>query len=263
MAKSSYDEVEDILGYQFRDRSLLRIALTHGSAKTKSRPSNERLEFLGDAVLGFVVTDFLYAEDEEIDEGRMTKVKAQVVSRKCLTDVAGQLGLAAELDVGRMFSDPSQLPSKILGNAVEAILGAIWLDGGLDGAIDFVDEFFGAAIDEALEAPGDRDYKSRLGQWAQQRYHVSPTYELDEVEGLDHALTFHVSVVVEGVTLGDARGLSKKAAEQEAARRALEHLESTASKTPPASPRKNSNPDEFGAGLFDNDPTRRPRRPIL
>ena len=226
MAGPDQARLEQAMNYRFRDPGLLRLALTHGSAKSHKRPSNERLEFLGDSVLGFIVTDFLYAESAEIDEGRMTQVKAQVVSRKCLVEVAHELGISRHLNVGRMFSHHSEVPSKILGNAVEAIIGAIWLDGGLDPAIDFVDEFFGEAIDEALRAPGRRDYKSRLGQWAQRKYQAPPVYELDEVEGPDHELTFHVSVFANGELLAEADGQSKKAAEKSAARLALSRLAS-------------------------------------
>ena len=216
---------EACLGHRFEDRDLLVKALTHGSAKTDDKPSNERLEFLGDAILGMIVSTLLFADHPGSNEGRLTKIKAQAVSKRSLYGVAERLGLVDFVIVGNMFADRETITDSIVADCVETIIAAIYLDAGFDAAIDFVVGNFREAITAAAEAPGEADYKSRMGQWAQKTHGSNAVYEVRSVTGPDHDLTFTVAVVVNGESLAEASGSSKKAAEQEAARLALESLE--------------------------------------
>ena len=215
-------ECEEKLGYKFGDRSFLLRALTHASAKSDAYPSNERLEFLGDSILGMIVSALLFAEFTEHDEGRMTKIKAQAVSRSSLLAVAKVIGLQDYLIVGKMFEDRDSISDSIQADAVEALIAAVYLDGGFDVAIDFVVEHFKAAVVDAARSPGQQDFKSLLGQWAQKEFSCNPAYRVLDVNGPDHELVFLVEVSVGSRDLARAEGGSKKSAEQEAARIALE-----------------------------------------
>ena len=219
------DLCEECLKYRFRDRSHLVHALTHGSAKSDEEPSNERLEFLGDAILGMIVSTLIFAEVPQLDEGVMTKVRARTVSRPSLVAVAEEIELRRFIIVGKMFDQREAISESILGDAVEALIAAIYVDGGFDAAIDFVIRHFRPRLDEALHAPGTEDFKSRLGQWSQKALQLHPIYEVTSVDGPDHALVFEVRVLIDGEELASANGSTKKAAEQEAARQALVVLE--------------------------------------
>ncbi len=221
IADESLKECQERIGFHFQNESLLVRALTHGSAKTDTCPSNERDEFLGDSILGMIVSALLFAEEEELDEGRMTKIKAQVVARSSLEEVAERIGLRKYIIVGKMFDDRSSISSSIVADAVEAIIAAVYLDAGFDAAIDFVIFHFKATVVEAMRSPGRKDFKSLLGQWAQKVHSCNPVYRIIDMEGPDHQLIFSVKVIIDGATLAEAKGPSKKSAEQEAARLAL------------------------------------------
>lgn len=212
---------QESIGFHFEDQDLLVRALTHGSAKTDDHPSNERYEFLGDSILGMVVSALLFADAEKLDEGRMTKIKAQVVAKSSLKEVAERLGLRDHIIVGKMFDDRSSMSTSIIADAVEALIAAVYLDAGFDAAIDFVVFHFKAAVVEAMQDPGRKDYKSLLGQWSQKNHSCNPIYRVINMEGPDHHLTFSVKVTIDGETLAEAKGQNKKSAEQEAARLAL------------------------------------------
>ena len=214
-------ECQGRVGHQFEDPAFLIRALTHGSAKTDEAPSNERYEFLGDAILGMVISALLFADAEDLDEGRMTKIKAQVVNRRSLEEVAERIGLRDYIIVGKMFEDRGSISASIIADAVEAIIAAVYLDAGLDAAIDFVVRHFKDAVTEARQSPGMKDYKSLLGQWAQRQHACNPIYRITDTEGPDHQLVFSVKVLINQETLAEAKGSSKKSAEQEAARLAL------------------------------------------
>jgi ribonuclease-3 len=218
------DRLQEQLGYQFRNARFLEQAVTHGSAKSPMRPSNERLEFLGDSILGAVVSAFLFVEYPKLNEGRMTKAKAESVSTKCLQDVAEHWELAEVMTVGKMFRRVEDIRDSIVANAVEAIIGAVYLDSGFDRARAFILEHFSAIVRTAAESPGSQDYKSLLGTWTQRQFGTNPSYRVENTSGPDHERQFDVIVVVEGEVMGRASGTSKKAAEQEAAQRALVSL---------------------------------------
>ncbi|MCA9322614.1 MAG: ribonuclease III [Planctomycetes bacterium] len=223
-ADNKLEVLEARIDYRFRDRSLLVQALTHGSAKSTERKSNERLEFLGDAILDLVISAILFEDHPDLDEGWMTKVRAQTVSRRSLYTVARSLNLRDCMIVGRMFEHPSQLSDSILADAVEAIIAAVYVDGGIDAARAFCVREFRVTLDEALRAPGTTDYKSLLGQWAQRVHQRYPRYRVLSINGPDHELVFEVSVRVGDQDLATASGSSKKVAEQRAARIALESI---------------------------------------
>jgi ribonuclease-3 len=215
---------EERLGHRFADRDLLLAALTHASTKLAAGRSNERLEFLGDSVLGAVVSRILFDEHPDYEEGRLTKARAQIVSRRSLAEIGEGLGLQEFVVVGKMFASREQIAASVLSNAVEALVAAVFLDGGLEAAIAFVDRHFRAAIDHAATEPGGRDWKSMLGQRSQAGTAPSPRYVVLSTAGADHSRTFEVCVSIGGRRFRPAFGRSKKEAEQRAARAALREL---------------------------------------
>ena len=215
---------EDRIGYRFGDGELLVRALTHSSTRTTWSTSNERLEFLGDAILGAVVSLHLYAGHPEFQEGVMTRVKSRIVSRRSLARKARELDLAPLLRVGRMFPTPADITDSILSNALEAVLAAVYLDGGLDAAYSVVMNVFDESLRTAVEQPGRRDFKSALVQWAQQTRDGAPDYEVLSMAGPDHTRTFELRVHIGERAFPSAWGRSKKEAEQRAARAALVEL---------------------------------------
>lgn len=214
------ESIEARLGYPFRDRRLLVEALTHASCKDAEHPSNERLEFLGDAVLGLVVAHFLFSAFPELEEGPLTRVRSAVVSAKSLTVLARRLELDAALRCGRGLRK-DELPPSVLANVVEAVIGAMYLDGGLEAVRPFVLWGLEAALDEELATRAESNWKSLLQELTQQVERVTPTYAVLEERGPDHQKEFVVAVLVDGAERGRGVGPSKKAAEQAAARAAL------------------------------------------
>lgn len=216
--------LEQRLRYTFRDRALLDRALRHASAKGPERRSNERLEFLGDAVLGLVVAHFLFAAFPDEDEGRLTKLRSAVVSTRALAGMARKLGVVDELELGRGL-DRARLSSSVLADAVEALIGAAYLDsGGVDAVTGPI--LWGLADNiEAALSRGSRNYKSRLQEHTQQLHKRPPSYVVLEEQGPDHRKEFLVAVRLDDDELGRGRGPSKKLAEQAAAHDALARLE--------------------------------------
>jgi ribonuclease-3 len=221
---STLARCEHRLGHRFRERDLLLSALTHASTKLAAGRSNERLEFLGDSVLGTVVSRILFDEHPDFEEGRMTKARAQIVSRRSLAEIGQRLGLQEFVVVGKMFATRDHIASSVLSNAVEALVAAIFLDGGLEAATAFVERHFRGVIDHAANEPGGRDWKSLLGQWTQSHAHPSPKYVVLSTAGADHSKTFELCVAVGRRRFRAAFGRSKKEAEQRAARAALREL---------------------------------------
>ena len=220
-------DLEKKLDYRFRDQSLLHTALTHSSYANENRSEgavcNERLEFLGDSVLGVLVAGRLYHRQPEMPEGEMTRLRADLVCEQSLADVAEELELGQALRLGRgeEHTGGRKRPS-ILADAVEAILAAIYLDGGFEVAQRFVDRFVLSRADAGKKNVGD--YKTQLQELVQQRSGQVLTYPLLGEEGPDHDKTFTVQVALNGEILGVGRGRTKKQAEQAAARQALSAL---------------------------------------
>jgi ribonuclease-3 len=214
------------VGYTFSHRDNLEAALAHRSwcAETEGVASNERLEFLGDSVLGLVVTDHIYRTYPDLPEGELAKVRSSVVNAQALAEAALglQLGEAVRLGKGEDASGGREKPS-ILSDAFEAVIGAIYLDGGWEAAAEFVLRLLGGIIEEAAAGPGGQDYKTRLQELAAQHYPDLPRYIVED-DGPDHAKTFHARVYIGPDEQGEGRGRSKKQAEQAAARHAWETL---------------------------------------
>src|SRR3984893_4431352 len=193
-------------------------------SETAGASSNERLEFLGDAVLGLVVTDHLFRPSPGLPEGELAKVRASVVNSEALAEVAAglRLGEALLLGKGEDASGGHEKPS-ILADAMEAVIGAVYLDGGWAAAARLVMGLLGERIEEAALGPGGQDYKTRLQELAARRFEQLPRYEVLD-DGPDHAKRFYASVSVGGSVRGRGEGRSKKQAEQGAAREAWQAL---------------------------------------
>lgn len=224
MDDSLAERCREITSYAFRDRALLIQALTHASVATTRLESNERLEFLGDAVLGLVVCQELYERYEDLLEGQMTKIKSQVVSRRTCAEIAEQMGIAELLFLGKGMPAPARLPTSVTAAVFEALIGAIYLDGGPAPARKFILVNVGPYIDDAFASQHQRNYKSMLQQHAQRRWNATPDYHLLDEKGPDHSKCFEVVVSINGRHFSSAWGMNKKDAEQEAARRALTEL---------------------------------------
>jgi ribonuclease-3 len=193
-------------------------------AESGAAESNERLEFLGDAVLGLVVTDHIFRSFPELPEGELAKVRASVVNSSALAEVAATLNLGAALLLGKGEdqSGGREKPS-ILADAMEALIGAVYIDGGWDAAADLVMRLFGERMSEAAAGPGGQDYKTRLQELSARHLDALPHYVV-LAEGPDHAKHFHATVYIGAEAQGDGEGRSKKQAEQAAAREAWEKL---------------------------------------
>ncbi|MCI0678979.1 MAG: ribonuclease III [Actinobacteria bacterium] len=218
--------LEERLGYVFEDPLLLRLALTHRSvsAEDPARNDNERLEFLGDAVLQLVITDLLFRNYPHLAEGQMAKVRAAVVSRPTLAEIAARLELGEhiELAIGEERTGGRSKDS-ILADAVEAILGAVYLDCGMEAVTPVIVGLWSSKLAERSRRPGVKDYKTRL-QEELARTGRRPGYEV-EGSGPDHERRFLARVVIDGQVNGTGVGKSKREAEQEAARIALQRLD--------------------------------------
>lgn len=214
------------LGYEFADETLLRRALAHRSwcAEVGGQPSNERLEFLGDAVLGWVVAEIAYRRHGDLPEGKLTDLRKSVVNATALADVAGEIGLGEWLLLGKGedAAGGRQKPS-ILSDAFEAVLGAVYLDGGVEPAKALVARLFSERLDDAAGRLDRLDHKTVLQELTARLYDAAPVYLLTE-SGPDHSKTFKATVLVAGSALGAGEGKSKKLAEQQAASEAYDVL---------------------------------------
>jgi len=221
-----FAELTARLDHDFVDPSLLELALTHRSycAENPGHVSNERLEFLGDAVLGLVIADHLFAMHPEMPEGSLAKTRAAIVSEAPLAAAAEALGVGGALRLGRgeAASGGATKPS-ILSDALEAIFGAVFVDGGLDAARSLVLGVLAERIATAIADPGEGDHKSQLQEFAARHSMAAPVYEIGD-EGPDHDKRFFARVLIDGSVVGEGGGRSKKGAEQVAAGAALEHL---------------------------------------
>ena len=215
------------LGYRFQDPSLLRQALAHRSwcAEFPGNASNERLEFLGDAVLGWVVADLVYRAHAALAEGQLTDLRKAVVNAGALAQAALDIDLGAQLLLGK-GEDAAGGRGKpsILSDAFEAVIGAVYLDGGTQAAYDLITRLVGPQLVDAGARIGGFDHKTALQELAA-RLLVNPPVYLVSEEGPDHAKKFHAVVRVDGRVLGEGEGRSKKQAEQAAAQVAREVLE--------------------------------------
>lgn len=222
--KEPLEEVENILQYRFRDRTLLQKALTHRSWEGSGN-ANERLEFLGDAVLGQAVSEFLFHEYPELNEGDLTKMKSSLVNEAVLARVFSEFGLGDYVYLSREEEKSGgRSKSSITADAMEAIFGAIYLDGGYENASSTITRLLLADYEDLLNDESTYNYKGELLELIQLNGRGVPRYEVVEEIGPDHEKVFVVSVSVELERIGTGRGTTKKEAEQRAAKMALEYI---------------------------------------
>jgi ribonuclease-3 len=217
--------IQSVLGHTFQDRSLLKEALTHASLgyeTQKTQPDNQRLEFLGDAVLQLVLSEMIYLQFGRADEGLLTKVRAQLVSTKALAIVARRINLGGFILMGRAEeNNGGRERESTLADTLEALAGAIYLDGGIDATKKIAHHLFHQQILDFGNTPTDQNPKGQLQEILQSISPQSPTYQIIDESGPDHAKSFHATVMWGGRELGRGLGKSKKDAEVEAARVAL------------------------------------------
>jgi len=217
MGDTTLYRCEQQIGYSFKDRFWLKKALTHSSIKAEGRPSNERLEFLGDAVLGMVISDHLFRSFRDRGEGELTRMKSIVVSRATLAKRSAALGLQNFISLGKGMLHSDELPPSVMGNVIEAIIGAVFIDGGIEPARELVLDVLSADIREVATNRNHVNFKSLLQQLAQREFASTPTYKVVRHLGPDHDKSFEVVAVISGRQFESAWGRSKKEAEQGAA----------------------------------------------
>jgi ribonuclease III len=219
------EELERRLGYAFRARKLLETALTHRSAVARCGGNNEKLEFLGDAVLDLAISELLMERFPEATEGDLSKVRAALVNATMLAAKATDLDLGAWLRLGRGEErSGGRRKGSILASACEAVFGAVFLDGGFEAARGVVARLFAAELERPLRSHLT-DHKTRLQEVTQRRFRETPVYQLVQASGPDHDKAFVAEIRIGGRLYGRGEGKSKKAAEQRAALEALETLE--------------------------------------
>lgn len=218
------DECQATIGYRFRQPELLRAALTHTSGANTRLASNERMEFLGDSVLGLVCCEQLYVRFPEYEEGDMTKVKSAVVSRRVCARMSKKLHLGDFLFLGRGMNSHYDVPANMLADVFESLVAAIYLDGGLDAAKGFLLDLIVPEI-ELAAGGGHGNHKSSLQQMAQRRFGDTPRYRVLDEQGPDHNKCFKVAAEFGKQRYPAAWGINKKEAEQKAAMNALAALQ--------------------------------------
>jgi ribonuclease III len=218
------DACQRAIHYHFRDLGLLENALTHSSIKSDDRPSYERMEFLGDSVIGLVIAEYLYNLLPDCDEGELTKVKSMVVSTDGLADAAKVCGLDRFLAVGRGILMKDAVPRSLVADVFEGVVGAVYLDRGYETVRLYILDLLRPHIEKALSDRGARNFKSVLQQVAQRDSGETPYYEVLRESGPEHSRVFEVAAVVGRRRFGVARAPTKKEAEQAAAKLALQTI---------------------------------------
>lgn len=224
-------ELEKILDITFSNKDLLAEAVTHRSFLNESDNnvnSNERLEFLGDAVLELLVSDFLFKKFPEFPEGRLTNLRSAIVNTKTLGNIGNTLKFGTFLRLSKgEEAGGGRTNNSLLADVFEAVLGAIYLDKGIKVTEKLLEKHLYPYIDEVLKTGAYNDFKSVLQEKVQEKYRITPTYEVIREEGPDHSKTFFSKVVIGEKNIGEGKGKSKQEAEQDAARIALESLKIT------------------------------------
>jgi ribonuclease III len=227
------EKLQRRIGYRFKDQNLLLSALTHASGAEHRLASNERLEFLGDAILGAVVCEILFHQYPENLEGELTRLKSIVVSRQTCAKLSEALGMQEFLILGKGMTTHPSVPSSLLADVFESLVAAIYLDGGDGASRRFICDAVGPEIELAVEGETGSNYKSLLQQLAQREHGATPTYQLLDEKGPDHSKCFKVAAQIGSSRYEPAWGRNKKEAEQLAARNALDQL---AGQPPSAAP---------------------------
>jgi ribonuclease-3 len=220
------------IGYTFVDKALLRAALTHASGAEHRLASNERLEFLGDAILGAVVCELLYRQYPDYLEGDLTRIKSIVVSRQTCAKISEALGMQEFLILGKGMTTHPDVPPSLLADVFESLVAAIYLDGGDAAAREFIEAYIGPEVELAAGGESGGNYKSLLQQLAQREYGTTPTYLLLDEKGPDHSKCFKIAAELGSTRYQPAWGRNKKEAEQRAARNALSEINGEAAPFP-------------------------------
>jgi len=218
------EHCQDVLNYTFRNPTYLREALTHASGANHRLASNERLEFLGDAILGAIVCELLFRKFPEYLEGDLTRIKSVVVSRRTCAKISQELGFDEFLVLGKGMGSQDETPSSVMADVFESLIGAIYLDGGMEAAKRFIVRHIESEIDATVEGHGGVNYKSNFQQLAQRQFGETPTYLLLDEKGPDHSKCFKVAAQIGRQRYAPAWGRNKKDAEQRAAMNALSQL---------------------------------------
>lgn len=219
-------ELQEIIGYSYKNEDYLIEALTHSSYanenKKKNKKYNERLEFLGDSVLGIIISNYLYKDQEDLPEGDLTKIRANIVCEESLKEAADTIKLGKYLFLGKGEEiTGGRERTSIIADTFEALIGSIYLDGGLDAATTFVYKVMDTIIVDAVEGRIFRDYKTQLQEMLQSRTDEKIAYDVVEEKGPDHDKKFVMEVRLGKKVLGSGEGKSKKEAEQKAAKKAI------------------------------------------
>jgi len=217
-------QLEQLLDYRFSDPSILKEALAHSSQAKNRLLSNERLEFLGDSVLALVVCQTLFTQFPDYLEGDLTKIKSRLVSRKTCSKLANSLGLSEFVRVGKGMGRSRAMSGSIAAGTFEAIIAAIYLDGGFEAAAEFLLKLLGPIIEKTDAQQHQENFKSMLQQHSQQELNTTPFYELLDEKGPDHNKCFETAAVIRNKRFPSAWGITKKEAEQKAAYNALVEL---------------------------------------
>jgi ribonuclease III len=218
---------EERIGYRFNDPELLQAALTHASGADHRLLSNERMEFLGDAILGFVICEHLFQNYPQQLEGEMTRIKSIVVSRQCCARLSRRLKLQEFLILGKGMAAHPNLPSSLLSDLFEALIAAIYLDGGFEPSRQFIETHVFPEVDAAAAGELEGNFKSQLQQFAQRERGATPIYRLLDEKGPDHSKCFKIAAHIGPETYHAAWGRNKKEAEQRAACNALAQINET------------------------------------
>lgn len=226
---AEYAPLQELLGYQFHDLALLRQSLTHRSFVNESGNSmfedNEKLEFLGDSIIGMVISDFLYRSFLHFREGDLSRVKSHVVSEPFLAQLARELDLGMFLVLGKgEAASGGHDKNSLLSNCYEAVVAAIYLDGGIQAVWDFLLRCFKARIEILVNDQHILDHKSLFQEYAQKLFNCTPIYKLRQITGPEHDKSFEVELIIKGETFSAGGGKNKKEAEQAAAKAALSKI---------------------------------------
>ena len=221
------EKLEELCDGKLHDRALIREALTHASVESATLPHNERLEFLGDAVLGLSITSELYLHLQDAREGTLTELRSHLVSRRTAARLARNLGLERWINTGKSLEACKRTPASILGNALEALVGAVYLQRGYEGAQTMVKRLYAEELASAFRGTVKRNEKMRLQEWTQKASLPLPQYSLINQQEDDLENAFEVQVRIRGRVFPAASGSSKREAERLAARAAIQVLEET------------------------------------
>lgn len=224
MDEKQLSQLQELLGYQFNDTELLIEAFTHASVANQRLQSNERLEFLGDSILGLVICKQLFDQFPDYLEGDLTKIKSMLVSRKTCSKIINGTSLTDYLKVGKGMASTKAISGSIAAGIFESIIAAIYIDGGFEAARDFILNLYASLIETVDASHHHENYKSLLQQSAQSMFSATPVYELLDEKGPDHNKCFEVDAVISHRHFPGAWGQTKKEAEQNAAYNALVEL---------------------------------------